>query len=64
MNKLGRGLLGDASYQYVSPYIRLCKTCDPQSGSFLVPGHNFNKLGRGSQGDTTYQISRLYAIWF
>ena len=74
MNKLGRGLLGDASYQtsmlwalwfqtriffHGSPYISLCKTNDPKAGHFLPPAHNMNKLGRGLLGDATYQISRL-----
>ena len=53
LNKLGRGPLGDATYQisrprtlwfqtrncfHVLPYISLCKTCDPQGGAILVPG--------------------------
>ena len=61
-NKLGRGLLVDASYQisrlkalwfktrrffHVSPYISLCKTCDPGAGHFWPQGHNLNKLVRG-----------------
>ena len=42
-----------------SPYIRLCKTCDPGAGPFLVTEHNLYKLGRGPLGHATYQISRL-----
>ena len=64
LNKLGRGLLGDASYQISrllrqrrffrgSPYISLCKTCDPLDGAI------FDNHGRGPQNDATYQISRL-----
>ena len=71
MNKLGRGWLGEVSYQnqgstlclvvldkkvfHVSPYIRLCKTCDPGAEPFLATGVYFEKkIGRGPQGDTTY----------
>ena len=78
LNKLGRGSLGDASYQisrlyalwfqtrrffYGFPYISLCKQCDPVAGNFQPQGHNLNKLGRGPLGDATYKISRLYALW-
>ena len=53
LNKLGRGLLGDATYQISRlyalwfqtrrffqyfPYISLCKQCDPRVGPFLAPG--------------------------
>ena len=63
LNKLGRGSLGDATYQitrlyalwfqtrrffHVFPYISLCITCDPEAG------HNLNKLGRGPLGDAKY----------
>ena len=52
LNKLGSCLLGVATYQIswlyalwfqtrkcfrVSPYIRLCKTCDSGAGPFLAP---------------------------
>ena len=52
LNKLVRGLQGDATYQisklyalwfqtrrlfYVSPYISLCKACDPWSVAILGP---------------------------
>ena len=63
LNKLGRGPLGDATYQgqglmvsdkkifsWFSLYKSMLKW--PQ-------GHNLNKLGRGLLGDTIYQISRL-----
>ena len=48
--KLGKGQLGDATYQGSRPcgfrdedfscfhYISLCKTCDPLTGPFLAPG--------------------------
>ena len=73
-NKLGIGLLGDALYQnqgsrhfgfrqeyffHVSPYISICKTCDPGEGSFFASGHNLNKLRRGLLGDAAYKLSRL-----
>ena len=53
LNKLGRGSLGDASYQISTlyalwfqtrrffhgfPYISLCKQCDPVAGPFSAPG--------------------------
>ena len=54
LNKLGRGLLDDTTYQkswlyalwfqtrrffHVAPYISLCKTCGPpEAGPFLAPG--------------------------
>ena len=44
---------------HISPYISLCKTCDPGAGPFWPQGLNLNKLGRGPLGDATYQISRL-----
>ena len=52
LKKLGRGPLGDATYQYqgckhygfrqedffyVFPYIGLCKTCDPWGGAVSGP---------------------------
>ena len=70
LNKLGRGPLGDATYQIsrlwalwfqrrrfffnVFPYISLWKQCDPGAGPFSAKGHNFNKLGRGPLGNATY----------
>ena len=44
---------------HTSPYISLCKTCDPGVGPFLALGYNLNNLGRGPLGDDIYQISRL-----
>ena len=80
LNKLGKSSPGDATYQISrlyalwfqtrrffngSPYISLCKTCDPPGGGYFWPlGHNLSKLDRGPLGDATYQISRLYALWF
>ena len=53
LNKLGRGPLGDATYQIsikalclmasdkkmfsYFPYISLCKTCDPKGGAIFGP---------------------------
>ena len=77
--KLGRGPLGDATYQiyqgfrpcgfreddfFMLHFTSLCKHVTPGVGPFLTQGHNLNKLGRGSLGDATNQISRLYALWF
>ena len=39
-----------------SPYINLCKTCDPWGGAIF--SHR-GKLGRGQLGDATYKISRF-----
>ena len=41
------------------PYIDLCKTRNPMTGSFLAPAVKLNKLGRGPLGDAAYQKSRL-----
>ena len=49
---------------YVSPYISLCKACDPWGVAIFGPWSNLNKLGRGLPDDASYQISRLYALWF
>ena len=49
LSKLGRGLLGDSTYQIsygfrqedcfqCFPYISLCKQCDPVAGPFLAQG--------------------------
>ena len=74
LNKLGRGPLGNATYQisriealrfqtrrffHVFPKIGLCKKCDPGAGHIWPPGYNLNKLGRSLLGDATYQISKL-----
>ena len=52
LKKLGKGLLGDATYPisrfevlwfqtrkmcHVFPYISLCKTCDPEDGAMFGP---------------------------
>ena len=72
MNKLGRGALGDSTYQIsrpygfkqedFSPYFPIkanVKHLTPGAGQFWPKGHNLNKLGRGPLGDATYQISKL-----
>ena len=35
LNKLGKGPIGD--FFYGSPYISLCKTCDPWGGAIFGP---------------------------
>ena len=64
LNKLGRGSLGDASYQMSRLYAVLFRTriffhVSPWEGPFLAQGHNLNKPGRGPLGDATYRMSRL-----
>ena len=70
LNKLGKGSLGDATYQILcsSPYgfrqefcscflcISLCKTCNPPVGP---KWYNWHKLGSCLLGDATYPISGL-----
>ena len=79
LNKLGRGLLDNATCQISSPSpygfwqvdflcfpynISIYETCNPWAGLLLTKEHNLNKLGRSFLADDTYQISRLYALWF
>ena len=69
LNKLGRGSLGDATYQisslsdkkifHVFPYKAYVIHVTPGRGHFWPQGYNLNKLGRGPLGDATYQISRV-----
>ena len=44
---------------YFSPYMSLCKACDPWGVAILAQGSSLNKLGRGLPDDASYQISRL-----
>ena len=68
MNKLGRGRLGDATYQIsklctfyfqrrrflkFSFFVPMLQTCDPGAGPILTPGASYD-LGRGPLGDATY----------
>ena len=79
MNKLGRGALGNATFQISKPHVfqfqtgRILKlVCfvpmfhhvTPGEGPILTQGHHINTLGRGPKGDATYQISKLYAFQF
>ena len=63
LNKLGRGLLGDAihiKYQgsrscgfreedfIIFPFITLCRTCDPQGGTIFGPGAKFEQTWKRS----------------
>ena len=75
LNKVGKGLLDDASYQifrlsrpcgfrqedfFMFPNISLCKTRDPPGQAHFGPqGYNVNNFGKGPLDDLTYQISRL-----
>ena len=54
----------DKKIFHISPYISLCKTCNPGVESFKPRGQNLNKSGRGPLGDASYQISRLYPYGF
>ena len=38
-------------FLHVSPFISLCKTCDPGAVPFWPQGYNLNKPGRGLLGD-------------
>ena len=79
VNKLGRGPLGDATYQISKlfsfqfqrrrilkfPSLFLCSNLwPPGQGRFWLKGHHMNKLGRGPLEDAIYQISKLYAFQF
>ena len=74
LNKFGRNLLGDATYQiprlyalwfqpkrlFCFPYISQGKHMTPGRGHSVWPkGHNLSKFGRRPLCDATYQISRL-----
>ena len=77
MNKRGRGLLGDATYQisriqalwfqtrrffHVFPIYAYVKHMTPRAGHFYPQGYNLNKLGRGLLGGATYQLSSLWSL--
>ena len=78
LNKLGRGPLGDATYQILKalgpvvsdkkifPHFAYVKILTPEAGHFRPQGQgcNLNKLYRGLLDEATYKISRLYALWF
>ena len=79
LNKLGRGSLGDATYQisrlrlygFRQEIFSMFSLYKPMSnmwplgwGHFWPQGYNLNKLGRGPLGDATCQISRLLALRF
>ena len=75
LNKLGRGLVSDATYQISRiyalldsdkknfprfPYINQCKIFDPRGGASFGPKDKIlNKIGRGILNNAIYQISRL-----
>ena len=42
------------------PNTSLCKTCDPQGGSILAPGHYLHKLDWGPLDDATYQLLYMH----
>ena len=70
LHNLGRGPLGDATYQisrlyviwfqtrffHVFPYIGYVKHATPGAGHFWPQGYNLNKLGRGPLDDASHQI--------
>ena len=80
MKNLGRGPLGEATYQYQSSapaslreeyffkvFLLCCYVSNlwpPGRGQFWPQWHHMKKLGRSPLGDTTYQISKLCTFWF
>ena len=70
MNKIDKGLQGDATYTLSIPVSEkkifeavllssYVPTCDPRVGSVLTPRNHMNKTDKGPQREAKYQISKF-----